>query len=146
MNSGTGPPSFAKETTVILKGKLSWVNRYAKGDNHESDQTTVAHFAKFIPSGVLRDLVLATRLLGQPLPKEIVPVFNQMMNNQKRMRSYLNVWLKMIKNGDVKVSHQVDCSYCNGTGKILNALNSHDCWTCSGAGKIDEFKYVGPTI
>ena len=128
-----------------LPQRMAWVNRRVKSDGNEDNQTTLSHFISLIPEPVFRDLVMATRRLGQPLPHEIVPYLNRVM---EKTRSGVNrrCWSELEKNNDVIKHQNCSCGYCSGTGFIKSGLTQYKCWTCRGSGIINKYEYVGPVI
>lgn len=125
---------------MALPQNLNWLNKHVKTDPQES--TNVKHFLELANPSQFRDLVLATRLQGQPLPEEVVPVLNEITQKFSHVNSYVRVWKRLEKSGDMISVNSSACSYCSGTGLVHN----QQCWTCKGEGKLNSYQYVGPIV
>jgi hypothetical protein len=131
-----------------LPHRLMWMNKHAKRDSNaqEDDPTTVEHFLNLLPPPTFRDLVMATRKLGHPLPKEVVPVLDRQMVDQGSGVSR-KAWKSLEKNGDAVLQLADSCPYCNGSGNVHGSTGmNYKCYSCSGRGTVSRWKYIGPVI
>lgn len=132
-----------------LPHRLEMIMKYDIKKPDENDPVTISHFLMLANPATLRDLVLATRLQGHPLPKEVVPALHRIVERYHRVNSYTNVWKRLYKMGDMELGTGNTCSYCNGSGKYSYPSGGPhycDCYNCSGKGKFDTYKYVGPVV
>lgn len=136
-----------------LPYKLELIMKYNIKKPDEKDPVTVSHFIMLATPAMIRDLVLATRLQGHPLPKEVVPALYRIMDRLRyhRVNSYTNVWKRLCKMGDMELVTGNTCSYCNGSGKYsyppgVPHQATYDCSNCAGKGYIDTYKYIGPVV
>jgi len=127
--------------------KLSWFLRHLKGEGNEKTQLKIEQVLTLVPPSQLRDLAVAERSVGNPLPKEMITALENLSGYTNRMKTYEKAFLRFVKAGDmVVVDNSKPCFTCQGSKTFNTSYGPITCYYCNGTGVQSKYKWVGPTI
>ena len=127
--------------------KLSWFLKHLKGEGNEKTQLKIEQVLTLVPPSQLRDIAVAERSVGNPLPKEMVKALEGLSGYTNRMKTYEKVFQRFVKHGDMVVDNSETCSYCNGLKISKNFYGGpRFCYHCNGKGTETKYKWIGPVI